>query len=122
MPTAIVTGATGITGYAIAKALAADPSTWTKVFTLSRSQQGHDHKNIQHATLDLQNSAGDMAKQLSGVEADYLFFCAYLARPDEGEAVKVNGAMLQNFLDALSITGAEKKLTRVCLTTGLKRP
>jgi nucleoside-diphosphate-sugar epimerase len=121
MPTAIVTGATGMTGYAIVKALAADPSTWTKIFTLSRSQQGQDYKNIVHATLDLQNSAGDMAKQLSGVEADYLFFCAYLARPDEGEAAKVNGAMLQNFLDALSITGAEKKLKRVFLTAGLKQ-
>jgi uncharacterized protein YbjT (DUF2867 family) len=32
-----VTGATGMTGHAILKALAADPSTWTKVYTLSRS-------------------------------------------------------------------------------------
>jgi NAD(P)-dependent dehydrogenase (short-subunit alcohol dehydrogenase family) len=62
MPTAIVTGATGMTGYATVKALAADPSTWTKVFTLSRSQQGQDHKNIVHATLDLQNPVGDMAR------------------------------------------------------------
>ena len=62
MPTAIVTGAIGVTGYAIAKALAADPSTWTKVFALSLSQQGQDHKNIVHATLDLQNSADDMVK------------------------------------------------------------
>jgi nucleoside-diphosphate-sugar epimerase len=67
MPTAIVTGATGMTGHAIVKALAADPS-WTKVYALSRSQKGQDHKNIVHATLDLQSSAKDMAKQLSGVE------------------------------------------------------
>jgi len=121
MPTAIVTGATGVTGYAIVKALAADPSTWTKIYTLSRSQKGQDHKNIVHTTLDLQSSAEDMAKQLSDVEADYVFFCAYLAKSDNGEAAKVNGALLQNFLDALSLTGAEKKLKRFILTAGLKQ-
>jgi nucleoside-diphosphate-sugar epimerase len=74
-----------------------------------------------HSTLDLQSSAKDMAKQLSGVEAEYIFFCAYLAKDDEGEAAKVNGAMLQTFLDALSLNGAEKKLKRFILTTGLKQ-
>lgn len=121
MPTAIVTGATGITGYAIVKALTAHPSRWTKIYTLSRSQKGQDHDNVVHATLDLQSSANDMAKQLSGVEADYVFFCAYLAKSDEGEAAKVNGSMLQNFLDALAITGAEEKLKRFILTCGLKQ-
>src|SRR2546423_13657721 len=121
MPTAIVTGATGITGHAIVEALAEDPSTWTKVYTLSRSQKGRNHEAIVHSTLDLQSSAKDMSEQLAGVEADYVFFCAYLAQADEGDAAKVNGAMLQNFLDALSLTGADKKLKRVILTAGLKQ-
>lgn len=110
-----------MTGYAIVKELAADPSKWTKVYTLSRSQKGGDHSNIKHATLDLQSSAEEMAKQLSGVEAEYVFFCAYLAKADEGEAAKVNGTMLKNFLDALAITGADKKLKRVIHTAGLKQ-
>jgi hypothetical protein len=33
----------------------------------------------------------------------------------------VNGTMLQNFLDALSLTGAEEKLKRFILTAGLKQ-
>jgi hypothetical protein len=70
-----------------------------------------------HSTLDLQSSAKDMAKQLSGVEAEYIFFCAYLAKDDEGEAAKVNGAMLQTFLDALSLNGAEK-VEAVCGASG----
>lgn len=61
MPIAIVTDATGMTGHAIVKALAADPSTWTTVYALSRSQKGQDHKDIVHATVDLQSSAKDMA-------------------------------------------------------------
>lgn len=109
-----------MTGSAIVKELINDPS-WTKVYTLSRSQKGKDHANVVHATLDLQSSAEDMAKQLSGVEAEFVFFCAYLAKDDEGEAAKVNRAMLKNFLAALSITGAEKKLKRFILTAGLKQ-
>lgn len=108
-------------GHAVVKALAADPSTWTKVYTLSRSKKGQDHKNIVHANLDLRSSANDMAKQLSGVEADYVFFCAYLAKADEKEATKVNGTMLQNFLDTLSITGADKRLKRFIFATGSKQ-
>jgi len=110
-----------MTGHAIVKELTSDTSKWTKVYTLSRSQKGQDHDNVVHATLDLQTSAKDMAKQLSGVEAEYVFFCAYLAKDDEGEAAKVNGAMLQNFLEALTITNADKKLKRFVLTAGLKQ-
>lgn len=62
-----------------------------------------------------------MARQLQGVEAEYIFFCAYLAKDDEKEAANVNGAMLKNFLEALTLTGAEKKLKRVILTAGLKQ-
>ena len=110
----------GITGHAIVKELTNDPS-WTKIYTLSRTQEGVDHPNIRHATLDLQSSAKDMAKDLSGIEADYVFFCAYLAKDDESEASEVNGAMLKNFLDALTLTGAEKTLKRFILTCGLKQ-
>ena len=59
-----------------------------------------------------------MAKQLQGVEAEYLFFAAYLQKDSEQENWNVNGVMLKNFLDALDITGASKKLKRIILTTG----
>jgi len=62
-----------------------------------------------------------MAKDLVGVSADYIFFCAYLADLDDGKAVEINGGMLQNFLDALSHTGAIKQLKRILLVNGLKQ-
>ena len=126
MATAVVTGATGLTGGAIVKALLSD-NQYSKIYTLSRSQPPTaTHDKIQHAHIDLQSSADTMAKDLSSIEAAsqhgiIVFFSAYLARDDEGEAAKVNGAMLQNFLDALSITGALKSVKRIVLTCGLKQ-
>lgn len=61
-----------------------------------------------------------MAKSLSGVAADYVYFCAYLAKSDEDEAAKVNGALLDNFIKALEKTGATKHLKRFILTCGFK--
>ncbi|KAL1850907.1 hypothetical protein Plec18170_006744 [Paecilomyces lecythidis] len=122
MPTAIVTGATGINGREIIRALAANPSQWTTVHALSRSQKEPYPSNIKHDTINLLAPASEIASQLSraGIEGDYLFFTAYLQRDDEKEMDRVNGDMLQNFLTALRISGAEKKLKRVVLTTGAK--
>ncbi|KAI9756105.1 MAG: hypothetical protein M4579_003992 [Chaenotheca gracillima] len=140
MSSAIVTGATGILGREIVSALSKD-SRWKTVHALSRSQKEKYASKVKHDTIDLTGDAKQMAKQLEGVEAEYVFFTAYLAKDDEGEACKVNGtkprergrrnmkkitdapsgAMLQNFLDALTITGADKKMKRLILTTGAKQ-
>ena len=110
-----------MTGSAIVEELLKDAS-YTKIYTLSRSQKREPHSKITHATLDLQASAESMSKQLSDIpDIDHVFFCAYLARDDEGEADKVNSAMLQNFLSALELTGHTKKLKRFVLTCGLKQ-
>ncbi|KAL5365156.1 hypothetical protein BJX96DRAFT_179584 [Aspergillus floccosus] len=119
MSTAIVTGATGITGGAIVRHLLQDAS-YTKVYTLSRSQPGVQDPRVKHVSLDLQGSADAMASTLTGIAADYIYFCAYLARPDEEEAARVNGALLSNFIQALEITGAVKHLKRFILTCGAK--
>lgn len=120
MPTAIVTGATGITGRAVVQHLLDSPE-WTKITTLSRSQQPTPNPKVTHATLDLQSSAQSMTDSLKDVSGEYVFFCAYLARHDEGEAAKVNGAMLSNFIEALHHTGAIKQLKRIILVNGLKQ-
>jgi len=121
MATAIVTGATGITGSAIVEHLCKD-SQYKQVYTLSRSQPPYiESEKIKHARFDLQSDAQTMAKDLSHVSGSVIFFCAYLARDSEEEAAKVNGAMLQNFLDALSITGELKQVKRIVLTCGLKQ-
>lgn len=75
-----------ITSTAIVEALQNNP-TYTKIFTLSRPQKREEDSKIKHATLDLQASAEDMSKQLSSLpDIDHVFFCAYLAKDDEGEA------------------------------------
>lgn len=121
MPNAIVAGATGILGREILFELARDSSKWQKVYALSRSQKEDYPANVDHKHLDLQGDSKDMAKELQGIEAEYVFFAAYLAQDDEGKASEVNGAMLKNFLSALRETGAEKKLKRVVLVTGAKQ-
>ncbi|KZF21420.1 NAD dependent epimerase/dehydratase family protein [Xylona heveae TC161] len=121
MPSAIVTGATGILGREIVFALGKDPQKWQTVYALSRSQKEDYPSNVQHGRIDLQAGPQELAKQLQGIEAEYLFFTAYLQKDSEQENWDTNGAMLENFLEALSMTGAEKKLKRVILTTGAKQ-
>lgn len=121
MPSALVTGATGILGREIVAALGQDKQTWPTVYALSRSQKLEWPDNVKQQQLDLQASAEDMAKELGNVQPDIIFFTAYLAQDTEEDATTVNGAMLENFLNALEITGASKKVKRVVLTTGAKQ-
>ncbi|KAL6721078.1 hypothetical protein ACLMJK_000178 [Lecanora helva] len=121
MPSAIVTGATGILGREIVQALGRDSGQWETVYALSRSQKEQYPPNVKHDFIDLTGDAKSMAKQLEGIEAEYVFFAAYLEKGSEQENWDVNGAMLKNFLDALELTGASKKLKRVILTTGAKQ-
>ncbi|KAI3317297.1 NAD(P)-binding protein [Xylariaceae sp. AK1471] len=121
MPTAIVTGATGITGTAIANALA-DSEEYTEVYTLSRSQNPEPHPKVKHATVDLQQSVNKMAKSLAHIPAvTHIYWCAYLADPDEGEAARINGDMLSNFFEVLKKTGQIVNLQCFVLTCGLKQ-
>jgi len=108
-------------GLAIVKELGKDTKTWTKVYAMSRSKKYNFPKNVEFSHIDLQGSVKDMAEQIKGIEVTHVFFAAYLAKDDEGEAAEVNNAMLQNFMQALEMTGAEKKLQRVVLTAGAKQ-
>ncbi|GLB04223.1 hypothetical protein AtubIFM57258_009939 [Aspergillus tubingensis] len=121
MPTAIVTGATGILGREIITHLSKLPD-WTSIYALSRSKKDTYPAQVHHASIDLLASPNDLANQLSSqnVSADYLFFTAYLQEGDEKNLERLNGDMLENFLKALSISGAETKLKRVLLVTGAK--
>ncbi|KAI0020073.1 NAD dependent epimerase/dehydratase family protein [Xylariomycetidae sp. FL0641] len=120
---AYVTGATGITGTAIVDTLLKS-SEYDEVYTFSRSQKPESHSNsrVKHATIDLTTSADDMASSLKHIPpARHIYFCAYLADPDEAEASRINGAMLSNFLNALTKTGLIVELERFILTCGLKQ-
>ncbi|KAI9860194.1 MAG: hypothetical protein M1813_006304 [Trichoglossum hirsutum] len=131
MNSAIVAGATGILGREIVLALSGDSQKWQTVHALSRKQKEEYPPNVKHERIDLTANKRDLATQLKDVEGEYLFFAAYLQRDTEQENWDANGAilgtltdagaMLKNFLDALAITGAEKKLKRVILATGAKQ-
>jgi nucleoside-diphosphate-sugar epimerase len=62
-----------------------------------------------------------MANDLQNVRGEYIFFAAYLAKDTEQENWDVNGAMLSNFLDALTKTGAIADVKRIILVTGCKQ-
>jgi len=78
-------------GHQIIAELTKDPQTWPTVYALSRSKKVAYPDNVKHAHLDLQASPQEMAKDLENVQPEYIFFTAYLAKPDEDEATKVNG-------------------------------
>ena len=121
MPTALVTGATGILGREIVAELGKDPQTWPTVYALSRSKIEKYPDNVKHQHLDLLTSAQDMANELADVKPEIIFYTAYLAKDTEEEATKTNGDMLENFFEALKLTGASKTVKRVILTTGAKQ-
>ncbi|KAF9887794.1 hypothetical protein FE257_009600 [Aspergillus nanangensis] len=120
MVSAIVTGATGITGSAIVHHLLKDPS-YSKIYSFSRSNPGYQDPKIQHVTLDLQGSAKEMARTLQGVSAEYVYFCAYLVPNDPAELSRVNAELLSNFIEALELTGAIRNIKRFILTCGFKQ-
>ena len=62
----------GILGREIIHALGKDPTYWQSVHALSRSQKENYPSNVKHDALDLTQDAKEMAKQLEGVEAEYL--------------------------------------------------
>jgi len=62
-----------------------------------------------------------MAKDLQNVSGEYVFFTAWVNKDSEKENTKVNGDMIENFLNALEKTGAVENLKRIILVTGCKQ-
>jgi len=121
MPSAIVTGATGILGREVVLELGRHPQQWPTVHALSRSKKEDYPENVVHNHIDLNADAEEMAKELKSVKAEYVFFAAYLQKESEQENWDVNGDMLENFLKALEINGIHKNLKRIVLVTGAKQ-
>lgn len=76
------------------KELAKNKQQWPTVYALSRSKKDDYPENVKHQHIDLTSSAEDMAKELKHVDAEIIFFAAYLAQDKEEEATRVN-AMLR---------------------------
>ncbi|KAJ0307194.1 hypothetical protein Brms1b_010082 [Colletotrichum noveboracense] len=113
----IVTGATGILGREIVKVLSSNPEEWLK----TRSKKEDFPQNVVQRHLDLCATPEEMARELQGVEADYVFFAAYLEQDTEAKASKVNGDMLDAFLKALVLNDSASKIKRIILVCGAKQ-
>ncbi|KAK5456958.1 hypothetical protein LTS15_004738 [Exophiala xenobiotica] len=136
--TAIVTGANGISGFHTMRVLLESPERWTKVYALSRRPPPKEmmgllteaqRSRVQHVAVDFLEDPQKIADPLkaANVTADYVFFYSYLQpKPPPGaaawsnadELVKVNKALLDNFLQALTIAKITPK--RFLLQTGAK--
>ncbi|KAF9880418.1 nad dependent epimerase dehydratase family protein [Colletotrichum karsti] len=121
MATAIVTGATGILGREIVRELSSMPDEWSKIYALSRSRKEVFPDHVVQSHLDLCGKPSEMANELRDIEAEYVFFAAYLEQDTEAKSAKVNGDMLDSFLQALEINGSVSKVKRIILMCGAKQ-
>jgi len=133
--TAIVCGATGISGFHAIRALLDTPNRWSKVYALSRSPLSKEMLSflteqqlarLQHVSIDLSSPADEIAKAFkdAGVQADYIFYYAYLPPKTEKSAMDPSTAEdlldsnippFKNFLASLPLAGLKPK--RILLQT-----
>jgi nucleoside-diphosphate-sugar epimerase len=98
MPSAIVTGATGILGREIVYQLSKNQTTWPTVHALSRSKRESYQDNVVFNHADLSASSKEIAKQLEGVKGEYLFYAAYAEKASEQENWDANGEFYETGL------------------------
>lgn len=136
--TAIVTGANGISGFHTMRVLLQSPDRWSKVYALSRRPPPKEmmallseaqRARVKHVAVDFLEDPQKIADAMKSadIHADYIFFYSYLQpKPPPGtavwsnadELVKVNSALLNNFLKALTTSKIIPK--RILLQTGAK--
>ncbi len=109
---ALVIGVTGIAGNNIAQVLLKDGFV---VHGLTR-KPGITVPGVHHIYGDVLDP-NSLSKAIAEINVTHLFFCTWSRQDTEAENIKVNGAMLQNTLNALK---SKKNLEHTVLITGLK--
>ncbi|MEF3083681.1 SDR family oxidoreductase [Luteimonas sp. SMYT11W] len=109
---ALVVGATGIVGSALAKQLLA--AGWD-VHGLARRPEALP-AGVQGVAADLSDAQGTRAA-LAGLAPSHVFITTWSRQASEAENIRVNAAMVRNLLDALQPAGSVR---HVALVTGLK--
>lgn len=107
--TALVVGATGITGGNLAAFLVA--SGWV-VYGLSR----HEQSGVIPVTADLLDKPATK-QALAGLPITHVFYCTWVRRDNEKANVEANSAMMLNLFDVLD----GDKLKHASLVTGTKQ-
>ncbi|EEB82764.1 SDR family oxidoreductase [Roseobacter sp. GAI101] len=108
---ALVVGATGIQGSAIADKLVSHGCT---VLGLARTPQDHD--GVTPVAADLLDPKA-LAQALKGHAPTHVFLTTWLRQDTEAENIRVNDTMVRNLLDAVREAGS---VEHVALVTGLK--
>ena len=109
--TALVVGASGIVGSALADLLGS--AGWV-VHGLSRRPDGTG--SVLPVAADLRDAAGTAAA-LAGLQPDAVFITTWSRQATEAENIRVNGGMVRHLLDGLSHVRMPR---HVALVTGLK--
>ena len=109
---ALVVGVTGISGNNVADLLV--ERGWT-VYGLAR-RPPHDRPGVRPLAVDLLDPAGTRSA-LAGLDISHVSFCTWARQDTEEANCRVNGAMLQNLLDGVTV---ESRPDHVALVTGLK--
>ncbi|MYZ44389.1 SDR family oxidoreductase [Schauerella aestuarii] len=108
--TALIVGATGISGHNLANVLVAEG--WT-VYGLARNPSAQT--GVIPVKADLLDAAAT-AQALKGLAISHVFFCTWTRRDNEAENVAANGAMMRHLCEALS----DAPLAHMALVTGTK--
>ncbi|KAK4237799.1 hypothetical protein C8A03DRAFT_34217 [Achaetomium macrosporum] len=136
--TALVTGATGLSGYHMVKVLSASPQRWSKIYCLSSrspppnffSDLGEGASRVEHLAVDFLDKPSHIAQHLKKIEhtGDHIFYFSYKQPPPKGdvldlwaiadELAAVNVTLFSNFIDALRQTSLKPR--RFMLQTGSK--
>lgn len=109
--TALVVGATGLTGGNLAAWLTANG--WS-VYGLSR--KGAEQSGVIPVAADLLDSKAT-AEALSGLPITHVFYCTWVKRESEKENIEANTTMMRNLFAALNTD----RLKHASLVTGTKQ-
>ena len=110
--TALIVGASGITGSNLAQALIAEG--WTAYGLARRPDTGL--AGLRPVAADLLQPEA-LRAALAEVAPSHVFINTWMRNATEAENIRVNGAMVRNLLDALS---PKRSVRHVALVTGLK--
>jgi nucleoside-diphosphate-sugar epimerase len=121
---ALITGANGITGSAIARHLCENTSSseWSKILITSRSplSLAFTDPRMTFIAMDFSKTPDDLARIMGKecTDVTHAYFSSYVHHDDFAELNRANGQLFEHFLEAL--TRASRKLQNVTLQTGGK--
>ncbi len=110
--TALVVGATGLSGSYAARELKA--AGW-QVVTVSRGAEALAFSD-RHIAADLTDAQSSAAALAAASDVTHVFYCTWARQATEEENVAVNAAMIRNLFDGI----AAAPLRHAALVTGLK--